>query len=199
MTRIWRYTLKNDTGFAPCIDDGILTLTCCKPFIRRHAKIGDWIIGYFPKKLGSGRVAWIGQVSEKLPLGIYEKRHRRRRDAIYRLTHCDESGAEVLKDLPNNYHVGARSRQRDKSGVNALICEPFCYWGGNDEKAPTEIAEMAYYFIGQTTKNSTPDRVAAVERWVKNRKGVCGAPRSAHEPPSSLKHIRSHTSRLPKC
>ncbi len=198
MTRIWRYILKNDTGFAPCVDGGILTLTCCKPSIRRNAKIGDWIIGYFPKKFGQGRVAWAGQVSEKILLGVYERNHPGRRDAIYRLVGHEASGAEILKYIPNKHHEEKRS-QRDKSGVNALICEPFCYWGGNDEKAPPEIADMAYYFIGQTTKNSTPDRVAALKRWIKNRKGVCGAPRNAHEPPSSLKHIRSHTSRLPKC
>lgn len=199
MTRIWRYVLKTDTGFAPCIDDGILTLACCKPFIRRHAEKGDWIIGYFPKNLGYGRVAWVGQVSEKLPLGMYEKRHRRRRDAIYRLVHRDASGAEVLKDLPNAYHVGPRSRLRDKRGLYALVCEPFCYWGGNDEEAPPEIVEMAYYFVGQSAKNTTPQRVAALERWIKNRKGVHGTPCNAHEPPASLKHVRSHNSRLLKC
>ena len=126
MTRIWRYILKNDSGFAPCIDDDILTLVCCKPFIRRHAKKGDWIIGYFPKKLGRGRVAWAGRVSEKVPLGVYEKDHPGRRDAIYRLVGHDASGAENLKYIPNKYHDEKRS-QRDKSGVNALIWCTTCF------------------------------------------------------------------------
>jgi Nucleotide modification associated domain 2 len=55
--RIWRYVLAHDSGMAPCPQDSKLTLSCCKPTIRKNARVGDWVIGFMPKKYGIGQVA----------------------------------------------------------------------------------------------------------------------------------------------
>jgi hypothetical protein len=41
MIRIFRYILKNDSGMAPCIDNGLVSLATCKPKIRASAQHGD--------------------------------------------------------------------------------------------------------------------------------------------------------------
>ena len=45
MNRIWRYVLAHDSGRAPCVDDGVLTLCTCKPKI-------------LPTPRGPRRTAW---------------------------------------------------------------------------------------------------------------------------------------------
>jgi hypothetical protein len=39
------YKLTVDDGGAPCTDGGLLTLAICKPGIRTHAGVGDFICG----------------------------------------------------------------------------------------------------------------------------------------------------------
>jgi hypothetical protein len=67
MNRIWRYVLATDAGMAPCIDKNMLTLSCCKPMIRKHAIPGDWVVAFAPKQYGFGRVAYVGQIRRYSP------------------------------------------------------------------------------------------------------------------------------------
>lgn len=174
MSRIWRYVLAHDTGMAPCLEGGTLTLACCKPDIRRSARRGEWVIGFAPKATGHGRVAWVGQVAEVLPLGEYEARFRGRRDALYR-----SDGDDRLVPVQEIYHADQRSRQRDLRGRNALIFNPFWYWGRNTIAAPDAIASMAHYYVGQSARGSTPDRIACLEAWTRSaaHPGIHGDPR----------------------
>jgi len=43
--RVFSYVVARDFGFAPNPFYGYCTLATCKPKIRNHAKVGDWIIG----------------------------------------------------------------------------------------------------------------------------------------------------------
>lgn len=178
MNRIWRYVLVSDNGMAPCVDGKVLTLTCCKPTIRRNAKNGDWVIGFVPKKLGCGLVAWTGRVAEVVPLGDYQERYTARQDAIYKRGF--EDGSEILNPLRLDYHKDERSRTRDRRGKNALIFNPFWYWGRCAVRAaPQDIANLAYYHIGQTTKGSSPEMLDRLEAWLQleAQPGIHGDPR----------------------
>lgn len=44
-SRVFVYPLSYDTGIAPNVAGGRLTLSCCMPDIRKQAVAGDWIIG----------------------------------------------------------------------------------------------------------------------------------------------------------
>ena len=85
--RVFRYVLKHDHGFAPCFDDGVCTLGCCKPNIRRSAVVGDWILGFAPRKKGNARLLFVMQVGEVLGFdesnrfaaGVHEAEARRQR------------------------------------------------------------------------------------------------------------------------
>ena len=173
MSRIWRYSLVADNGMAPCAEQGILTLCLCKPMIRKSACVGEWVVGFVPRRINDGRVhvAWAGRIAKSVSMGDYEKGFSGREDAIYKLT---ESGWEFLRD---DYHEG--SRGRDLNGKNALIFERFWYWGGVGIAAPDDIADLAHYYVGQTAKNSSPERIARLEKWLRSgaEPGILGKPR----------------------
>jgi hypothetical protein len=178
MTRIWRYVLSNDNGIAPCAQDGIVSLCCCKPMIRRGAALGDWVVGFAPKRRGMGRVSWAGKVSEILTLGEYQRKYPDRRDAVYEI--ADDTpldGIEKLVPL-TRYHSEDRMRQRDWSGRNGLVFKPAWYFGGTGVPAPTEIAEMAHYFVGQSATGSSEARAEILEEWLRSQgePGVLGTP-----------------------
>jgi hypothetical protein len=181
MTRIWRYVLASDNGMAPCIDDGILTLTCCKPGIRKSARLNEWVVGFFPKS-SPGRIAWVGQVFDVVTMGEFEGKYAGRRDALYRLIGHTDDGTEILHPLRDDYH--ANRRQTDFRGRNALVFSPFWYWGGRGIAAPEDIAGWAHYYVGQSARFSTSERLARLESWMRSeaKPGVHGAPRDSLEP-----------------
>jgi hypothetical protein len=189
MSRIWRYVLATDSGMAPCIQKGMLSLSCCKPMIRRYACLGEWVIGFVPKGKNPGRVAWVGKVKDIVPLGEYERRFRGMKDAIYRQRSRD---GEILKPLRNNYHADELSRSRDRRGKNALIFDPFWYWGGDGIPAPDEIADLAHYYVGQSAKNSSPAKIELLEAWARSiaLPGVHGKPRNTQRPSNKKRRRR---------
>lgn len=143
-------------------------------------------MGFVPKRYERGRVAWVGRVCRVVPLGEYEQEFGKRKDAIYALSK-NAYGEDQLVPLRNDYHADERSRRRDISGVNALIFDPFWYWGGLGVPAPDRIADLAYYYVGQTTKNSSPARIDELRQWPESKAtpGIHGKSRHAVEEDSS--------------
>jgi hypothetical protein len=45
-TNIYVYKCVVDDGTAPCVDDGLLSMTVCKPKVRTLAKVGDIVIAF---------------------------------------------------------------------------------------------------------------------------------------------------------
>jgi hypothetical protein len=178
MSRIWRYVLATDRGYAPCVDEGVLTLCTCKPRIRSGAAVGDWVIGFMPKRFGAGRVAWAGCVREILSLGDYGEQYAGRRDAIYRRTGWHPDGREDLEHYGGSYHNSAKSIATDVRGRCALIFDPFWYWGKNAPEAPQKLAKLAHYYIGESTRSSTRTAIEQLRVWLSGwRPGVHGTPR----------------------
>jgi hypothetical protein len=155
------------------VEQGILTLCLCKPMIRKSACVGEWVVGFVPKRINDGRVhvAWAGRIARILTMSDYEKQYVGRQDAIYKMT---VSGWEFLRP---DYHE--EIRERDLSGKNALVFEPFWYWGGVGITAPNDIANLAHYYVGQTAKDSSPERMGRLEEWLWSvaEPGIHGEPR----------------------
>ena len=180
MSRIWRYVLAHDSGRAPCIDDGVLTLCTCKPNIRSGAEVGDWVIGFLPKPLGWGRVAWVGCVSDNPLMGDYGAQYAGRSDAIYRRVGWSADGREELEHYGGPYRNSTKKIETDRRGLRALVFSPSWYWGGEAPVAPEEIAKLAHYYVGQTTKGSTPEAIRRLRDWLSQwPPGIHGPPRDA--------------------
>jgi hypothetical protein len=180
LSRIWRYVLAQDYGLAPCIDDGLLTLCTCKPKIRSGAEVGDWVIAFMPKDFGVGRVAWAGCVNDNPSMGDYGAQYAGRADAIYRRVGWFADGREELEHYGGPYHNSSTQIDKDRRGRRALIFGPSWYWGGEAPVAPPELAELAHYYVGQTTKGSTPKAIECLRDWLSRWPvGIHGAPRDA--------------------
>jgi hypothetical protein len=161
---------------APCPQDGVLTLCCCKPRIRLASNEGDWVIGFLPKRFGVGRIAWLGRISRKILLGDYQKEFPQRQDAIYRSEGLSPDGKEILIPLRSDYHID--SIERDRSGRFSLVFSPFWYFGGSGIVAPDDVASLAHYHIGQTTVNSSQSILDRLQEWASTfPEGILGTPR----------------------
>ncbi len=67
---IFAYRLKSDTGFAPCIDNNILTLSCCKGGQKRNGKFIStglrYRIGEYSKSHPNDEMYLMGIYKDKL-------------------------------------------------------------------------------------------------------------------------------------
>jgi hypothetical protein len=85
----WVYKLTYDTGAAPHVRDGLLSLAICKPRIRAGAARGDVIFGFAGRSRAVNRgerLIYIAEVTDKLetPGEYYERaEYRDRWDCIY--------------------------------------------------------------------------------------------------------------------
>jgi len=131
-TSLFSYTMTSDSGFAPNPNNGYLTLACCKPVIRKVAKVGDWLLGLHSKNSKSKGICYLARVSETLSLDEYyrDKRFINKHvifdadgDAIYQLKGVDKYEQTV------NRHHGLDKLLSDTSSDRVLICSLFYYFG----------------------------------------------------------------------
>lgn len=86
---IYLYKLTVDSGGAPCVAKGLLSLAICKPQIRASAEVGCWLFGFGSNQAPmSNRLIYIARVTDKLSCGEYYSRDefRVRPDCIYERT-----------------------------------------------------------------------------------------------------------------
>lgn len=147
--KLYSYVVARDFGFAPNPFFGFCTLATCKPKIREHASVGDWVVGTGAKVAYgySGRLIYAMQVSEVLDFDTYwsDPRFIQKRPNL--------TGSLQVLYGDNIYHrVGKRWVQADShhskekgrldkdnlawdTGVDRLlVASKFVYWG---RSAPT--------------------------------------------------------------
>ena len=140
MERIYLYKIVSDDGYAPCVQDGVLSLAICKPKIRSAAKRGDWIVAVAANGLAAdNHVVYAAHVTEKLDAGAYygDPTYASRRDRIYRW-----AGSE-LRQVPNApVHSNEREIAKDigqapeHRRAAVLISRNFRYFGARAAIAP---------------------------------------------------------------
>jgi hypothetical protein len=84
--KIYVYKLTVDSGGAPCVERGVLSLAICKPMIRRTAEVGDLIFGFAASSLSrDNRLIYVARVTDTKRNGAYfrDKRFARRGDCVY--------------------------------------------------------------------------------------------------------------------
>ena len=103
MNRLYVYRLSSNTGFAPCTQDGLLSLACCKPAIRRTVgrsiAAGEphsfWILGIGGsrlKKEEANRWLYLAQITGAVSFLEYftEPAYQGRTDCIYRIENPED-------------------------------------------------------------------------------------------------------------
>ena len=104
---IFTYRLAHDAGFAPCVDNGLLTLACCKGGTKTVKRGLRYFIGRFFEEnlqknievyisgLYAGKLLYIAKIDKVIPMTEYfsEKEYEDRIDQIYRL-----DGGELKRD-----------------------------------------------------------------------------------------------------
>lgn len=152
--RLFTYIVTSDSGYSPNPFWRYCTLACCKPGIRRTAKLGDWIVGISPKKSGN-RAVYAMRVTEP-PMTFAEYFHDRRfankkpnyrSGSIKRIRgdNCYEplqSGEYRQLRCRHSLPGGAENPDRkrtDLSGKFVLISNDFVYFGAKAVSLPDRL------------------------------------------------------------
>lgn len=161
--RLFSYKMTHDSGFAPNPFGRTLTLATCKPQIRRHKSVDDWIAGFTSTtlaghKVGSERLIYLMRVAEKLLMRDYFSDPRfqdkipdmstkgpmaNAGDNIYRPLRPDADSWADFEQLPNPHHWNRDApnedhHRRDVRGKYVLIADEFYYFGGSALDLPPE-------------------------------------------------------------
>lgn len=123
------YRMTSDSGGAPCVQNGLLSLAICKPDIRRMASKGDLIFGIGGKALGE-RLIYAAYVTQKCLRDAYytADEFRGRADCIY------DSVAGVARIRADaRHHQGGGSLEHDVGSRfergHVLLSDNFRYFG----------------------------------------------------------------------
>lgn len=139
MQKIYFYKLTVDDGGAPCVENGLLSLSICKPMLRRTAERGDIVIGFAANSLhADNRLIYVARVNEKLGNGNYYRpgKYSGRADCIYEWR--DGRFAQRVGAL---YHGSAGDLGHDLGQhpnyprAHTLLSREFCYFGASGTDA----------------------------------------------------------------
>jgi len=151
--KVFSYVVARDFGFAPNPFFGVCTLATCKPNIRKHAQVGDWVVGTGAKtRYGlQGHLVFAMRVDGVLSFEEYWTRpeYRRKRpllrgslaqaygDNIY---HRSETGRTWIQEDSHHSREGGRTNRdnlrRDTSVDRVLVSSRFWYFGESAPRIP---------------------------------------------------------------
>ena len=197
--RLFAYKMTHDTGFAPNPFWGYLTLTTCKPGIRKHKRPGDWVAGFTSKGLcgdwvGDERLVFLMQGEEKMALTDYfhDRRFQSRiprdppvanvyrcGDNIYRPLVRNARAAREFEQLPNCHH-GPDRKDHDLKGRHALIARRFVYFGRDAPRIPRHLRPDVP--AGQSAHGTQTCDLARATRFIDYVFGVADAAVMARPP-----------------
>lgn len=191
MNRIYFYKLTHDSGAAPCVQDGLLSLAICKPMIRSTTIREDLVFGFAANSLNrDNRLLYIARVTEKVCNGGYYKSRRfvGRGDSIYR---CRRGRFEwrrgALYHGPDDVtHDLGKSPEYRRAQV--LLSNDFRYFGANgtdDYKLRFPRIKMAVEKLGIGARVNLGEdlrcELLALKQqiWKQTRRKVLGRPTTA--------------------
>lgn len=138
---IYSYKLTTDNGSAPCADNGLLSLTICKPMIRKKCKLNDYVIGISSKNMKLGdkyKIIYIAKITKIITIKDYYKKYPKRKDCIYN---------DLDKQITNIYHC-SNEKYKDLSGIYSLISNDFIYFGDKYIDLPVKFNDMVKKYQG---------------------------------------------------
>jgi Nucleotide modification associated domain 2 len=192
--KLHTYVIEHDRGFAPNPFFGTCTLACCKPDIRKHAELGDFVIGTGGAAVGrQGYLVYWMRVDEIINFDQFWedprfalKKPAMRGSAMQR--HGDniyyrdpQTGAWLWVDSFHSEPGGlcsASNLNRDTNRTDrVLVSHEFAYWGASGPKIPNELADFVVKYQGWKC-NFARDRLADMLAWLgaQPERGYLGEP-----------------------
>ncbi len=188
--RYYVYKCVVDDGGAPCVDNGLLTLTICKPYIRSTARPGDWIFAFGSNgENPANRLIYIAEVKRRLPAASILSWKNFRAVKIY-LHRTPAGRLERRKDAL--FHGFPAARKSDLGAelnypkANTLVADEFRYFGRAGTarwKDACPVLRALVENLGQGHRvNFTPELLAELQNlknqvWDKHpHKKIMGAP-----------------------
>jgi hypothetical protein len=152
---IYSYVVEHDLGFAPNPFHGVCSLACCKPQIRKVAKVGDYVIGTgaaLPKL--TGHLTFWMRVEKIILFDEYwaDRKFRRKKPVM--------SGTNFLRYGDNIYHRDANGNFQQEYSFHSLedgslsvgdlnrdtgttdrvlLGHEFAFWGRSGIKLPEQL------------------------------------------------------------
>lgn len=150
--KLYSYVLDHDYGFAPNPFFGVCTLATCKPKIRDHAVVGDYIVGTgCAKRDRRGFLVYFMRVEEIITFDAYwaDPRFERKRpflhgskmrsfgDNIYHRNPATGNWCQAnsFHSLPEGSY-NPLNIEHDTHSEKVLIGSDFTYWGGSGPEIP---------------------------------------------------------------
>jgi len=144
----------SDFGTAPHVSNGYLTLTICKPGIRKSAVPGDYVLALVALQhtriTGTGedrfyKAAYLFKVTEVVPMESYEtwcEAHARNKICTPDFFEGDCQYNTSLTQRPGPH--GPTERNRNISGRHSLISNHFAAWTSATPRTlqPTELNQI---------------------------------------------------------
>ena len=149
------YRVTHDTGFAPCVDGGLLSLACCKGGTEKIKRGLRYFIGRFFEEnlqeraevyvsgIYAGKLLYIAKIDKVIRMKEYfgSKEYKGRTDQIYRVSgEALERDKSKLKGVHEEEHY----IKCDINGEYALLSKEFVYLGG--EKAIALNNDILSYY-----------------------------------------------------
>ncbi|MBV9826141.1 MAG: hypothetical protein JO001_10770 [Alphaproteobacteria bacterium] len=192
--RVYSYVIDHDLGFAPNPFHRVCSLAACKPQIRQHARLGDYVVGTGSKPSGGiGRIIYWMYVDEIIDFNQYwsDPRFRHKRpvmrgslmlrygDNIY---HRDVDTGDIVQE--DSFHsepsgrVSEGNLRRDTGTTDRiLLARKFAYWGAGGPTVPAQFADFVHRTQGH--KCCFPlERAEAFADWLREQpaRGCVGDP-----------------------
>lgn len=153
--RLFSYKLKTDNGFAPNPFFGVLTLACCKPEIREHRMIGDYVAGFTSNTLdgsevGKEKLIYLMKITGKLPFSKYwsDPRYQIKKPDLNSPDLRKQFGDNIYEPCPNSSkfnqllnkcHCEEETKKKDLGSLQVLLSTDFYYFGAGAVFLPEEI------------------------------------------------------------
>lgn len=187
---LFSYVVRYDSGFAPNPFFGYCTLATCKPRIRKHASVGDWVVGTGSAAAPvrrEGYMVYAMRVTETIKTAEYWDDHRfqcKKPDMYHNWVSAagdniyEPVGPLKWKQL-NSYHSKPDGRpvtqhiKRDTSVERILVSKEYVYYGGEGPILPKEFRSglpTGLCHAGRNYRRVWDEKVIArFEAWLKSQ------------------------------
>lgn len=190
----YSYKMTRDYGFAPNPFGSVCTLATCKPHIRVHANINDWIIGTGAKETHlEFEVIYLMKVTQKLSFEEYSlnKGYQFKKpvangslvqihgDNIYSK---DNTGKWIQANSQHSNPDGSvnfEHLETDISGKYVLISDCFFYFGNKHFKIPNQFKSVCCRYRDYTIHKAETEPICErFVEWIFNTypRGINGNP-----------------------